>query len=334
MAHYQASLEREIYRGALPATTRGDGYVRIGSSPLGASGLFWEIYTESVRAYPGYRDHRHAIPWWEVYALCRDVGTARQAAPEMPTEARVADFGTRALSEIFENMFLEDFQQEYECSWVDEAVAWISWELIKRNQQADLVCYHARSVDEALQLIPTIEEDVRQGRIETALAGGVDVGRRRNLTEFVAVGRTTTGQLPVRLMVSLDRVEFDDQERCLRELIARLPFTQVLVDQNGLGMHLAENLEGTGRAKGVTFSTVTKELWAVEARVQAERANVPIPMDRDLAYQIHSIKKTVTAARNAVFDTEGNEKHHADKFWAWALALWAARGAGERVWVW
>jgi hypothetical protein len=32
----------------------------------------------------------------------------------------------------------------------------------------------------------------------------------------------------------------------------------------------------------------------------------------------------VTAAKNLVFDTTRNEKHHADKFWAWVLALTAA----------
>jgi hypothetical protein len=33
----------------------------------------------------------------------------------------------------------------------------------------------------------------------------------------------------------------------------------------------------------------------------------------------------VTGSKNLVFDTERNEKHHADKFWAWALALATAR---------
>ena len=47
-------------------------------------------------------------------------------------------------------------------------------------------------------------------------------------------------------------------------------------------------------------------------------------MDRNLAYQLHSIKKPVTEAKNNRFDTERNEKHHADKFWAWALAVWAS----------
>lgn len=330
IAHYKEGMDREIYRAALPATTKGDGYVRIGSSPLGATGLFWEIATETLRAYPGYI--RRVIPWWQVKALCRDVTTARQLAPELTTEERVRAFGTPALIEIFENMFLEDFQQEYECSWVDEAISWITWEVIKRNQVSDLVWFRAKSVDEALALIPRVERVIDQGKIEGVLAGGVDVGRKKNLTEFIAVGKTTTGQLPLRLMISLDRVEYDDQQHCFAEVIKRLPFTKVLIDQNGIGAQLAENLGRiTGRvAEGVDFTNPSKELWAVESRIQAERMNTPLPVNRDLAYQIHSIKKTTTAAKNNVFDTERNLKHHADKYWAWALALWASKTKKRR----
>jgi phage FluMu gp28-like protein len=191
--------------------------------------------------------------------------------------------------------------------------------------------WHATSVDQALSLVDQIWEAYRRNEIEPALVGGIDIGRKKDLTEFIALGKTTTGQLPMRLMISLDRVEFDDQQRCFEQMITRLPFTQVLVDQNGLGMQLAENLRRTGRAEGVDFTNPDKELWAVEAKVQLERANVPIPSDRDLAYQIHSIKKKVTAAKNQVFDTERNEKHHADKWWALALAIWAGAG-GQSTW--
>ncbi|MBU1748716.1 MAG: hypothetical protein KKA73_13595, partial [Chloroflexi bacterium] len=198
MAHYKAGLDREVYRAALPATVKGDGYIRIGSSPLGASGLFWEIATEALRAYPGYASHRRRVPWWHIRALCRDVRTARELAPGLATEDRVRAFGTVALVEIFENMFLEDFQQEYECSWVDEVTAWISWEVIKANQDPGLLWWHARGVDEARQLLPLIQQAIAERRIEPVLAGGLDVGRKRDLTEFVALGRGTSGQLPVR----------------------------------------------------------------------------------------------------------------------------------------
>ncbi len=321
MAHYPNGMDRQIYTAALPATTKG-GYLRIGSSPLGAKGLFWEIITEGLKKWPGF--HRHIIPWWTVRGLCRDVETARKLAPEMLTEERVRAFGTPALIEIFENMFLEDFQQEYECSWVDEATSWITWEVINHNQVQDLVWLHAKSVAEAIAMIPEIQEQIRLGAIEPVLAGGIDIGRHHDLTEMIAVGKSTTNTYPLRFSISLDKVPFDDQQGCFHKVISELPFTQVLIDQNGIGAQLAENLQRTGRAQGMDFTNPNKELWAVEARIQAERGATPLPVDRDLAYQIHSIKKTVTASKNNVFDAERNEKHHADKFWAWALALWAA----------
>jgi phage FluMu gp28-like protein len=328
MAHYPEGMDREIYRAALPATVKGDGYIRIGSSPLGARGLFWEIVTESLRKYPGYDGHRRYIPWWRVGALCKDVRLAASVVPAMPTAERVAAFGTPALIDIFENMFLEDFCQEYECAWVDEATAWISWELIQRNQGAEHLWWHAKSTTEALALIPEILTAIRDRRCEAALAGGIDVGRKHDLTEFMVVGRGTTEALPLRLSVSLDRVPYDEQQGCFQQLITRLPFTQVYVDQNGIGAQLAENLRRlTGKAQGVDFTNPSKEVWAVGARLQFERGHAPIPLDRDLAYQLHSIKKKVTAAKHNTFDTESNEKHHADKFWALALAYSAAGAA-------
>lgn len=320
-AHVQH--DKEIYTAALPVISKG-GRLRIGSSPLGASGVHWEISQQQLRQYPGYT--RRRTPWWEVYAFCTNVRLARRVAPAMSTLERVEMFGTDRIKAIYANMPEEDFQQEYECNYVDEITAWISWELIKRNQQADLLCYHAKSVDEAIGMIDQIKEWIRQGQIEPVLCGGIDVGRKKDLTEFAGLGKSTTGHLPLRFMISLDKVRYDDQERCFKEVITRLPFTQVLIDQNGIGAQLAENLQFTTQvAQGVDFTKPNKELWAVEARVQAEGGKVPIPLNRDLAYQIHSIKKLVTAAKNVIFDTERNEKHHADKFWAWALGIWAGK---------
>lgn len=322
-AHVQR--DREIYTAALPVISKG-GVLRIGSSTLGAMGVFWEIYNQELRPYPGFA--RKHTPWWELYSFCVNPGEACRLAPGLTTSQRVDLFGNERIKAIYANMPEEDFQQEYEAIFVDETTAWIPWDLIKRNQQAfenaGMSWWHAGNVDQARNLIPAILDAISKGRVEPALYGGIDVGRTRNLTEMMVLGRTTTGQLPLRLNVSLENVEFDDQQRCFQDLIRRLPFVSVLVDRNGLGMQLAENLERTGVAQGVDFTNETKKLWAVEAKVQAERTNVPIPPERELAYQIHSIKKAVTPAKNVTFDTARNEKHHADKFWSWALGIWAA----------
>ncbi|HWP37493.1 MAG TPA: hypothetical protein VNL18_08075 [Gemmatimonadales bacterium] len=75
----------------------------------------------------------------------------------------------------------------------------------------------------------------------------------------------------------------------------------------------------------------------VNLEIAFESEAVAIPHSRELTAQIHSIIKTPTEAGCARFDTERNERHHADKFWAAALAVHAAglgkerRRARERV---
>jgi phage FluMu gp28-like protein len=160
----------------------------------------------------------------------------------------------------------------------------------------------------------------------------MDIGRKRNLSELYFVGKGTTEQLPLRLAISLDNVEFDDQQAVVSYALERLPVTALLIDRNGIGLQLAETLARRhgARVQGVDFTNASKELWSVELKVRMQKGQVPLPLDREISYQIHSIKKKVTAAKNAVFDTEGTEKHHADKYWALALAVWAAQSpAGD-----
>lgn len=324
-AHYPK--DREIYTSALPVTTRG-GKLRIGSSPLGASGMFWEIYAEEMRSYPGFT--RQFTPWWLIGVMCKDVVAARKYALEMVTEERVRAFGTDRLVIIFENMFLEDFQQEYECDWVDETVSWITWDEIKRNQTdaADGTLWYrnANGVDASMQAIDQVAKECSEANIEPILAGGMDVGRRRNLSEIILLGKASTNQRPYRLGISLQNVDFDDQESVIVKILKTLPVSAFYIDESGLGMQLAENMIRRFPTKAVAaqFTAANKELWSIDFKLGMQRGRIPIPIDRDLAYQIHSMKKKITAAKNIVFDTEGNEKHHADKYWALALANAAA----------
>lgn len=323
--------DREIYTAALPVISRG-GRLRIGSSPMGASGVFWEIFGEELRPYPGYR--RRRTPWWEVFSFCLDVATARLEAAGMETAARVERFGNERIRAIYANMPLEDFQQEYECAAVDEATAWIPWSEIRAAQAAgaDLAFFAGTgrekrldaaraAIDGLAALVPTA--GARSGKVEPVFTAGFDVGRTRNASELFVVGVTTGQRFPLRLAVTLERVAFEDQLEVLGYAMYRLPIVAMLVDRNGLGMHLAENMERLfpGRAAGVDFTLQSKLVWATTAKTLLQQGRAPLPVDREIAYQIHSIKRLVTPARNLVFDVERNERHHADKFWAWALAL-------------
>lgn len=336
-AHY--AQDRDIYKSALPVTTKG-GVIRIGSTPLGAGGMFWEIFDQKLQPYPGYV--RFYVPWWRANALCKDTKTASVVVPSMQTDERVKAFGTDRLVQIFQNMVLEDFQQEYECNWIDDAIAWIDWELIKKAQALDqagnLVYVRAKSVDQAMVAIEQVAALIQAGKIEPVLAGGGDIGRKRDTTEFIFVGRATTGQIPYRLGITLDRVEFDDQAAVLNRALEILPVSQFLIDGYGIGMQLAENAMRRWGDKVQTgdFTNENKSLWAVELKLRFQRQEIPIPTLRDLAYQIHSVRRKVTDAKTIVFDVEeeSEEKHHADQFWALALAAWAAKSSvGAEEWI-
>lgn len=331
IAHYPR--DEEIYTAAVPIITRG-GVIRMGSSPLGASGVFWEIVTESLQPYPGYT--RTYIPWWHVDHLCHDVEEAKALAPEMATPDRVAKYGTERLVAIYENMPLEDFQQEYECDWSDESIAWITWDEIKRNQvdaQLGLLTHEMVQIDDTSVIdadlaIARLKEAIIREDVENTLVGGMDIGRKKNLSEIVLVGKTEMGSYPFRMGLSMDRTEFSTQKYIVSKILNELPIETFFVDNTGLGMQLAEDLEGVYPqiVEGVSFTNQSKEEWAVNLKLKMQAGLSPIPLDRNFSYQVHSVKRMITASKKLVFDTERNEKHHADKFWALALAHAAVEG--------
>ena len=325
-AHVQH--DRQIYTAAMPIISKG-GRLRVGSSPLGASGVFWEIYAEGLRTYPGYG--RKHTPWWEVQAFCEDVAVALQEAPKMLTAQRVARFGRPRIQAMYDNMPQDDFRQEYECEFVDETSAWITWDEIRAVQDPRLRCWMVSGKDAGLDAIAEMARGVPLGHVELVFAGGVDVGRTRNTTEIYLVGLSPTNTYPLRLAISLDNTDFDDQLTVLAHLLRSLPIVALQIDQNGIGRNLAESVArvAPGKAQGVDFTNATKALWATDVKMLIQQHKTPIPPDRDLAYQIHSIKRKVTPSKNLVFDTDANEKHHADRFWAWALALNAAYALGS-----
>jgi phage FluMu gp28-like protein len=317
---------REIFTAAVPVISKG-GTFRMGSSSNGASGIFWEIDTESFQKYPDFV--RTSTKWWEVEAFCTDVAAAVKEAPRMDTAERVEKFATPRLKMIFANTVREDFQQEYEAIYVDETTAWITWDEIKNNTQNENFIYESsedvKTIDNALEAIERFSKLVLSGKIETVFGAGVDVGRTRNLTEIFLVGISTTNTYPLRLMISLDNVKYDDQLSILKKLM-QFGIVKMLIDRNGIGSNLAENMETAfpSKAMGAQFALESKRLWATDVKMFMEQIRLPLPPEAELGYQIHSIKRKVTASANMVFDTEKNEKHHADKFWALALALAAA----------
>src|ERR1051326_1070193 len=206
-AHVQR--DRQIYTGTLPIISKG-GRLRIGSSPMGASGVFWEIDTQSMRAYPGYT--RRRTPWWEVEAFCLNVNQAKNLAPPMLTGERVEMFGNDRIQAIYANMPLEDFQQEYEAEYVDEVTAWITWEEIKQNQGDEYyLCAigagRGNDLSRINQAIANLKQWIAEKKVETVFSGGMDIGRTKKPSELYLVGESTTQTYPLRLALTMDNTD-------------------------------------------------------------------------------------------------------------------------------
>lgn len=315
-AHY-GHKQRSIYVAAVPIVSRGTGQLTIGSTPLTVGDLFHEIMREERRKYPMFT--RDSIPWWACPDFCKDVARAAKEAPRMETAERVHAFGQPPLIDIFHTMEADDFCQEYELAFNDESQTFFPYELIFACCQDDL------------ESLGTIESLARG--TDGDFFAGFDVGRTRNTSELIVLERRSK-RLVYRMGRSFDRSSFQAQEAFLKELLNTTPrLRRLCIDRHGLGMNLAENLrsEFRSRVEGMALIGQTKESLAVELKIAFESEAVAIPRARDLTSQIHSIKKTPTQAGYARFDTEKNERHHADKFWALALAVHAGGGGGSRI---
>ena len=92
-------------------------------------------------------------------------------------------------------------------------------------------------------------------------------------------------------------------------------------------MQLAEGWQqrfGTSRVEAVTFTPAVKASLAEPLRGRFQDRLVRIPIGAEIRDDLHSIRRTSTAAGNVRYLAERTEDGHADRFWALALANHAA----------
>ena len=324
-AIYLPRLSAEIYTAASFCVLR-KGCIEVGSTPLGTIGKFHEICTDAAK-YPAFE--RMSVPWWYSAALCNDTAKAIEAADGMGTAERVEAFGTDRLKEIFVNSDIDDFRQECECAFVDSAASYISLELIWANTPGREVSGDEvrsfRSVDD---LVLHYDKE-REGY---PLYAGYDVARNRDAAAIYVVGMHGDKKRSVMNLAIRGDTSFDKQVDAVKKLLANLPVQRLCMDRTGMGEPLFAALrkEAGERVEGVLFTSGTKEAIAMAVKTALERGEYELENDRDFHAQIHSIKRVATAGGNFRYDAERNDKGHADTFWAWALASWAADALRRR----
>jgi phage FluMu gp28-like protein len=332
-AIFKRNSSRTIYTAALPVLSRG-GCMEIGSTPLGLIGMFAEIWRDKQQ-FPDFR--RFNVPWWQSSALCTDIEAARKAGiKDMKTHERVEKYGKKILQKELSSLFLEDFQQEYECTFIDSAESYISLELIyantpgmrdddweimgetERGEEKDIEIHAFKDTD---SLILGYDPE-RHG----TLSIGYDVARRRDGAVIFVIGLLPGGKkISVANIVMVNK-DFEHQREQFQKIMAKLPVERICTDQTQIGEDITEWLQKKytyTKVEGVIFNIKSKEVLAMKARIGLERKEFLLQNDKQFHNEIHSIKRIPTSGGSFRYDSERNEYGHADSFWAWALANYA-----------
>ena len=199
----------------------------------------------------------------------------------------------------------ESFLQEYMCQPADDDAAFLEYDLIASCEY------------------PT-GTDWKQTEGGTLYAG-VDIGRKKDLTVLWIVEKLGD-VLYTRHIETMQNMTKARQEAIIWPWLARC--ARSCFDATGLGIGWTDDAQtkfGESRVEGVTFTAQVKEALAYPVRSRMEDRTVRIPYEPAIRSDLRSVTKQVTAAGNVRFTAERTPDGHADRFWALALALEAAK---------
>lgn len=273
-----------IWKALFPVISAG-WKLRVTSTPNGKSGKFYELDTAADSLWS-----RHVVDIYDA----------------------VADGLPRNIDELRAGIADDDaWAQEYELKYLDEASAWLSYDLIS-------------SV-----------EDEKAGDPERYQGGicfvGVDIGRRQDL--FVIVVLEAIGDvLWCREIVEMKRATFAAQDAELDRVVAQYRVGRLCMDQTGMGEKPVEDAQrryGEHRVEGILFTGPNKLVLATAGKECFEDRTVRIPEGRvALRADLHKLRKLTTLTGAPRFVAERDDDH-ADRTWALFLAIHAAAGDVE-----
>jgi len=294
--------DREIWGALFATVTRGRGELDIGSTPKGKDNMF-----AALKDNPSFSHSTVTI-----YDAVRD------GLDVDPEELRIA------LGDD------EIWRQEFLCEFLDEATAFLTYQMIAACESDTLpppIKIDGDDVSLAIEAIArlgakqgkrSLGHDVARGGIDRAVFW---------LTEQIGAALVTP------LVVELKNCPFRRQRALLDAFLKEGQVDRVAIDSTGLGMQLAEDAVadyGAWRIDPVTFTLAVKDKLAGQLRIHVEDRSMLIPADQDIRNDWHSIKRTVTTGGMSRYLADRIKSGHADRFWAAGLAVDA--GSADEGW--
>lgn len=204
--------------------------------------------------------------------------------------------------------------QEFELKWLDEASAWLSYELID-------------GVEHDLAGLP---EHYAGGPCFV----GVDIGIRNDL--FVIWVLEQVGDVYwTREIITRKRATFAEQDALLDDVFFRYRVLRCCIDQTGMGEKPVEDAKrrhGSSRVEGVIFTSNNKLTLATRGKEMFEDRRLRIPLgDKTLRADLHKLTKVTGPTGAPRFVADSDAAGHADRTWAGFLAINASDGPSGPV---
>lgn len=274
---------RKIWQALFPVISKPGLKLRVVSTPNGKGNKFYELMT----------DQRLAGTW------SRHIVDIYEAVKEgLP----------RDIDELKAGINDDDaWAQEYELQWLDEASAWLPYELID-------ACEHPHAGD----------PDHYQGG---PVFVGVDIAARADLS-VIWVLEAVGDVLWTREVIARRRATFAEQDALLDDVFRRYRVVRCAMDQTGMGEKPVEDARrrhGSYRVEGVLFTGPNKLHLATVGREAFEDRRLRIPQgDGELRADLHKLQKVTSPTGAPRFVADSDSSGHADRTWAAFLALSAA----------
>jgi len=269
---------RTIWKALFPVISAG-WKLRVTSTPNGKDNKFYEIMTGQDETWS-----RHVV---DIYRA-------------------VADGLPRNIEELRSGIGDDDaWAQEYELKWLDEASAWLSYELITAVE-------HPEAGDPARY----------QGGVCYV---GRDIGRRNDL-HVIWVWELVGDVLWERERIEQKRATFAEMDEAFDEIMRRYRVVRACVDQTGMGEKVVEDAQRRwgSRVEGVLFTGPNKLIMATAGKERFEDRRVRISEgDPALRSDLHKLRKVASATGAPRFVADRDDDH-ADRTWAAFLGIHAA----------
>lgn len=298
--------DREIWGALFPSIMRVEGEIDSCSTPKGKRGVFYELMNNA--------EYEHSIV--TIHDAVRD--GLRVDVEQL----------RRAMNDA------ELFRQEFECEFVDEATAFLTYEMIAACERAD--CPLPVSVSQGQDALAVLAELIESIDQDEECYLGWDVGRSQDLSCFW-IWRKLGALLKTRGIAVLRGIRFSQQQAVFNALMERKGVRRAAIDatKGSMGQPLAEAAQerwGEWRVDAVNFTLESKGKMAGQVRTKVQDLSLHIPACEQIRNSWHSIQKQVTTGGTVRYLAERTPDGHADEFWAGALGVDAAgEGAAGAV---